>query len=1001
MATSESSGLLNACRLRHEETTRENYAADLQRSLTAELSTPNSAAQFFQSTFPTNGIREICRRIFHRLVHGDASHEPSVYRLGSSFGGGKTHTLITLAGAAKHPSLIQQEVTPVPSDFAPGPRQCVRLVTFVGENTDVEQGARLESTGIVRAKSLIGHMAWQLGGEYALNQFRRYDENLSSPGSEDIAHLLGTQPCLILIDELVQWLARLDTPRFREKLPEVRTLISALARAVECCPHAVMVVTVPDAASDAYRRQTQQVLDILDELDSILARNAYQTTPSSPPDLPNILRRRLFLHVDSTACEQVSKTYAELCRRSSALIAPLPQDISAQQWFAENYPFHPDTLRIITDRIAGNDNFQKTRGILRLLGKTIRFLQRSEHDECTLLLHPYHIDPKDRDIHAELTTRINKEEYIPAIKSDITDPDSTANRIDRTRAMHPAHRLTRTVLLASLAPIDSAQGLTKQELVRATITPYDEDPSVVENAIDEFRHSALYVNDDPHVPQIHFTTVANIRRMLLERSHALTSAEVNQRIRQAIENCFVMPNQKSRSHLEATIFPSGSDIPDNPDSIGLGIINPEWFTQEQDGLLHALVNFYRNSPLAGGQSPRQYKNNLCILVADADDRGDMRRHAQRSLAARHIRDNPPDNLQPHQQEILDTELTGADRDLAVAIQKLYVHLYYPSTEYPIAPDALMQHVTISPEVAAERPGDGQHAVIHTLTSRRKLVTPQNADLDPESFWQQRLIRREGKIRLSSLKAEFAREPGNYMLLNGMVFDALLRKALDRKAFVIRTGAGQLITHGGELVRTDDPEAVLYAYDSLCSDCRQLKDECRCNAPELRLCPHCGRPSHPGACRIDPPPSFAIPKFESGLDPQPLNVLVKNLRDHMEQHRVAVVDIEEIVVRGDSADFINYMVSLLGQHPKAAVSYRLQRGDDINFAIFSLNISEWATGLSRVVPALERIKGVRILDAAVTISGDANTAAQLDGILNGLPPNRTAGMEVTFRQKPTA
>ena len=38
---------------------------------------------------------------------------------------------------------------------------------------------------------------------------------------------------------------------------------------------------------------------------------------------------------------------------------------------------HPDTLRVIIERIASNDNFQNTRGILRLLGMTAHFLRKS------------------------------------------------------------------------------------------------------------------------------------------------------------------------------------------------------------------------------------------------------------------------------------------------------------------------------------------------------------------------------------------------------------------------------------------------------------------------------------------------------------------------------------------------------------------------------------------------------------------------------------------------
>ncbi len=997
--------LLEVCQLRNEEMTQDNYAADMQRALQCELASPDDAEGFFQSTFPTSGMREICRRVFRRLRQGDASNEPSVYRLGSGFGGGKTHTLIALAGAAKHPQLIQRGITPIPGECAP--IQPVRLVTFTGENANLVEGARLDETGAFRAKSLIGHIAWQLGGEYAFQQFRRYDESLSSPGAEDIAQLFGGQPCLILIDELVQWLARFDTPDARERLPSVRPLMSALAKAVETSSHTAMVITAPDAASDAYGEQTQLVLEMLDQLDSILARTSYQASPSSPPELPHILRQRLFAQIDETARSQVSAAYAELCQRSSALITPPPQDRTAWQWFEDHYPFHPDTLRVIADRIAGNDNFQKTRGILRLLGRTLHHMQQADLDDRSWLIHLHHIDPDAPGIHSEITTRINKEEYLPAIKADITDSDATANRIDQTRPTQPARRLARATLLASLAPVGSAQGLTPQELIRATLTPYDGDPSVVANALVEFRNQALYVNDDPQARTVRFTTVANIRRMLLERTHALTAAEINGRIRQAIHDAFTMPRQQSKNHLQATVFPSGSDIPDNPDAVSLGVINYEWLTQGHAGLKPALIQFYRNSPLDGGQRPREYKNNLCLLVADRDSDDAMPRHARRSLAARYIKDNPPDNLQPHQKDILEAELASADKDLFVAIQQRYVHLYYPSTEHPIDSDALLQHVAISQEVAAEKPGEGQHAVIHTLVSRRKLLTPENADLDPDSFWSPRLQRQGGDVSLSNVLDKFAREPGNYMLLNRATAETLIRRALKREALVVQTGAGQTITDENGAFRLDDPEAALHLRNDFCLDCHHAKNECLCHAPKAHLYPQGGQPAHPGACAVDPesedPGADALPRFDSGLDPQPLNVLVKQLGEHIEHHQGATADIKDIVLRGQGSEFINYLASLLGQQPNAQVSYRLVRGNDINISIAAMGISEWSAKLTRIAPYLEGITGVRTMEADVTLSGASEGSDRLQEILEQLKRDAAAGrhivgMEARFRSK---
>ena len=991
--------LFNACQLRSEESTRDNYAADLQRSLLGELSTPELARQFFQSTYPTAGMKDICRGIFRRLKQGDASNEPSVYRLGSSFGGGKTHTLIALAGAARHSQLIREGETMVPVEFAH--EEPVRLVTFTGENSDVERGSLIAGDSDARAKSLIGHIAWQLGGEAAFNEFRTYDENLTSPGSEDIRRLLGARPCLILVDELVQWFDRIENSGLASRLPNIRTLFSSLLQAVESCPHAVLVITTPDPASDAYKRATQHALDILGEVDSVFARISHQTIPSDPPDLPAILRRRLFSHVDEAARSVVSAAYAELCQRSSALIAPPPQDRTAMQWFQENYPLHPDTLRVIIERIASNDNFQNTRGILRLLGMTAHHLKNSGRDERTLLIHPHHIDPADTGIHAELTTRLDRGEFESAIEADITGPQSTATRIDETRPTRPARRLARAALLASLAPIGSAQGAAPRELVRAVITPFDEDPSVVANAITEFRSTALYVNDDPGVTGIQFTTVPNLNRMLLERRRYLTAAEIDRRIKGAITDCFTMPRQRSQNHMRAAVFPSGADIPDNPDSVGLGVINYEWFTQNDEGRLPALSNFYRNSPAGGGQSPRQYKNNFVVLVADRDTSGDMERHARRSLAARYIKDNPPDSLQKHQLDSLETELASAEMDLFVAIQKLYVNLYYPSTDHPIGPETLMHHVLISPEVASERPGEGQYAVMQTLTSRRKLITLENADLDPASYWKRRSNLMRGKVGLVSLKEEFAREPGNYMLLNGGVADALLRKALDRGAIIIQTGAGQTIAEGTGLLRTDDSEAWVYLKDRACPDCLLYRDDCRCGKEEPELCPLCGKEQHTGQCETDQPQRGlfeAPPAFNSGLDPRPLNVLATELGRHMKQHNLTAADIADVTLGGDKAEFINFMSSVLGQGCQATVSYDLRRGNDLSLKVSGMQMAEWSSVLSRIAPALERLNDSRTLGASVSIPGDANEPEQLEHMLRQLPGSHMAGMEATFKPR---
>ena len=997
----ESWHLLNACLLRSETVTNDNYAADLQRALENELADIDSARQFFQSTYPTDGLSGICRMIFNRLAHGDASGEPSIYRLDSGFGGGKTHTLIALAGAATHPTLIREGVVPVPPEYAPGPD--VRIVPFTGENTDLVNGA-IVSGHTIRPRSLMGHIALQVGGEYAYSRFRKHDESLSAPGSEEIAELLGESPCLILIDELMQMLRRYEDERFSGQIGQVTALCSAIAKAVEVTPKAVMVITTPDPAGDAYRNASQQVHDILAEMDSVLARTVHPVAPTSPDgrDQPHILRRRLFTSVNEEVRSGVSKAYADLCRRISAHITPPAQDVPVEQWFYDHYPFHPDTLEVINERLAANANFQKTRGTLRLLGRAIRYMRGSRDDERAMLLHLHHVTPDSDEINSELTSRINREDFQAAIKADILDADSTAERIDETRPTRPARRIARATLLSSLAPITSAQGLDSPQLVRTVITPYDSDPSVISNAITEFRNQALYVDDNPNSPRIRFTAVPNLNRILQERRNAVGPNDVNAQIREAITESFTMKNRRSADLMTASIYPSGAGIPDSPDTVHLGVINYEWLSQESDSLPAALTRFYRNSPLNNGESPRQYKNNMAILVADGNRGGDMELHARRHLAAKHVRANPPDALMDYQVKNLDAELSQSKKDLYTAIQRSYVNLYYPSTDQPISNDTLMTHVRISQEAAVEAPGDGQRAIIEELRNRRKLIVLENADLDAEMYWSRRQNLANGPVNLASLREEFAREPGNYMLMNSGVAVALFRNALDRDSIVIKTGVGQIITSGDSLIHLDDAEAVVYLASQACPDCHHHTSECQCSEPTPALCESCGRPQHPGACPQPgggKGPSEVVQDFHSGLSPKPLNVLVNELRRYMEDNNFGVADIHSIGLLGANAEFINFSASLLGQNAEASVSYHITRGlEEFDLKVNGMEISEWSVHLNRIAPMLERMRDSEVLDASVTIRGGGDSPERLDRILDQMPAGREAVMIVVFSQK---
>lgn len=134
-------------------------------------------------------------------------------------------------------------------------------------------------------------------------------------------------------------------------------------------------------------------------------------------------------------------------------------------------PFHPNTLSIVTERIAANDNFHCACGALHLLGSTLRQLRRADKSGDIRLLHLHHIAPDYPPILHRLATRINKTDYLPLIKANSTDADTTANRIDETLILVPPGASPALSCWRLPGPIGRAQELTEPHLTRTVLNP--------------------------------------------------------------------------------------------------------------------------------------------------------------------------------------------------------------------------------------------------------------------------------------------------------------------------------------------------------------------------------------------------------------------------------------------------------------------------------------------------------------------------------------------------
>ena len=139
--------------------------------------------EFFGENWVTGGMRDLVVGGMRRLA---GKSDQGVFVLSQAMGGGKTHSMITLALLAKHPEFRRR----VLEDSVQKNLGAVKVIGFTGRETDAPLG-------------IWGSLADQLGKK---ELFKDYYSPFQAPGASAWINLLKGEPLLILLDELPPYL---------------------------------------------------------------------------------------------------------------------------------------------------------------------------------------------------------------------------------------------------------------------------------------------------------------------------------------------------------------------------------------------------------------------------------------------------------------------------------------------------------------------------------------------------------------------------------------------------------------------------------------------------------------------------------------------------------------------------------------------------------------------------------------------------------------------------
>ncbi|MBK5930386.1 DUF499 domain-containing protein [Halochromatium salexigens] len=668
-------------------------------------------AFFRDATYPTQGLISILDNVLARLNQGDLSR-PAIQRIDNAFGGGKTHTLIALTHAAKQGQALTEPLAGIVPAERLAPPGAIRVVGVIGDTVDTLR------EGVDGGQPKPNTLWWLIAQDILTPEQQvpiqaRLDD-ASAPGSEAFFDaLLGERPTLILIDEIAQYLSRMEAAFPGLGAQQAAAFLMSLSTYTESRPNIAVVISlasVSNAFGDFNKliRQLKSthgmsqsqaeaiVSDAQKEMRDVVNRAAGATTPVQEGDLSRIMAKRLFTRVDQDAAVQIADAFTATYRQAGT---DLPAEASNPRRHDEliaHYPFHPKLIEFLSQELAQVETFQSTRGLLRTLARAVRRIWEAKL--AIPLIQTGHLDLADSTIRGELLGKTGNTDLQAVLDADISKVAGTAatglsvaGELDHGNPHpdgYPVHEWSwRVVFLHSLVGRggglqDEKFGIDLASAVYEMASPAIK-PATVHSALAQIESEANYLRN--RNGRLYADTVPTLNNILRRIEGNVSDDEALDRVEQVVRT---LVDRSAVFDVHANIS-DGEAIPDKSPKPQLGIIRFE--TAELDP-----VRFIEQR----GSAIREYQNQVFLLAPSVvyikesvwnetrtQQERRTRQHilalAHKAIAVERLKANP-ENWGVSHDQLQKTEFkeraAKSPAELRTAIETSYRYLLFPSRD---------------------------------------------------------------------------------------------------------------------------------------------------------------------------------------------------------------------------------------------------------------------------------------------------------------------------------
>ena len=665
--------------------------------------------QFFEKTYETDGLKRLLEVIEARL--SGRGGDP-VIQIQTPFGGGKTHALIAMYHRA--------------AEWNASP-------------------AVIVGTPMAARDTLWGALETQLTGSIV-----RFD-GLTSPGRDAIDELLAAQqPALILMDELLEYMTKADGVRVEDSTLASQTLafMQELTEAAAALEKVALVITLPSSGMEHFGEGAEKLYE---QLQHVAGRVEMIYAPVQEHEITHVIRRRLFSHIDIERTREVVAEFTDYADRES-ILPPGTEPSDYRKRFEASYPFQPEAIDVLYQRWGSFPNFQRTRGVLRLLSLVIYSLREKEIPYISLS----DFDLGLQDIRRELLKHIGNE-FDSVLAADITGDEAGAKKVDLAlgnayKGLKLGSRAATAVFLYSFSG-GTEQGAVTGEIKRSVATT-GIPSSVVGEAANNLPNQLFYLRHE--ADKSYFTNQPNLNRILLTRMENIKDSEIEK-----MEEDLVKRNL-SIGKLNAFLYPTdGAEVTDNAD-LKLVILR-----LPSESLMQSILE-------TKGKTPRVNRNSLFFLTTLAHERSGFYNQLRKTIAYRALNKDTTLNLSNEQQREIREELRTAENSLDDMLRRYYRAVWIPTK------DGLKDSDLGVPTYGGTKKLD--EIVYENLGSRGEILEKIASLLLKERF-----LKNNESVSTEQLYHSSAKTPGSLRVVSRSVWESGIAEGVKQGVF----GLGEL------------------------------------------------------------------------------------------------------------------------------------------------------------------------------------------------------------------